>query len=229
MKPHLETELGYVFKDKQLLKLALTHSSFVYENNLGHTYCNQRLEFLGDAVLELLTSDMLYLLYPKLSEGELSKIRANMVCEPSLAARAREISLGKYLRLGRGESVSGGAKKDSILSDALEAVIGAIYLDGGLEFARTFVQKLFKDSAEDGENATSYKVISDHKSHLQEELQKISRIPLEYTIIQEVGPAHQKEFTAQVSHDNRILGTGIGKSKKEAEQNAAASALLTIV
>lgn len=211
-------ELGYEFSNKSLLQQALTHSSYVYEKKLGHAACNERLEFLGDAVLELLASDLLYKRFDGLTEGELSKSRANMVCEPSLAAQARRLGLGMSLRLGRGEASCGGADKDSILSDALEAVIGAIYLDGGLEEARAFIDR-FHDFEND------YGAIDDPKSHLQEVLQKTSRSPVHYNIIEETGPAHLKEFTATVAHEGRILGVGIGKSKKDAERNAAIKAL----
>ena len=215
------TSLNYVFTDLRLLRQALTHSSFVYEHNLGGNASNERLEFLGDAVLELLTSDMLYKRCPNLSEGELSKARANLVCEPSLAAHARRLNLGSNIILGRGETAGGGADKDSILSDALEAVIGAIYLDGGIESAQKFVHGLYENEALNWTSAP----ISDPKSTLQEEIQKRSRNPLIYTIVSESGPAHQKEFVATVAHENRILGKGTGKSKKDAEREAAAMAL----
>ena len=213
--------LSYVFKNPSLLEQALTHSSFVHENSLETKASNERLEFLGDAVLELLTSDMLYRQYPGQTEGELSKRRANMVCEPSLASHARKLGLGALLKLGRGEASCDGAEKDSILSDAMEAIIGAVYLDGGFESARTFVLELFKN-----DDLSQEEIIADPKSDLQEELQKTSRIPLEYAIIKESGPAHQKKFTATVSHEGRILGTGVGKSKKDAERSAASKALL---
>jgi len=211
--------LGYVFTDLHLLQQALTHSSFVYENDSSMIDSNERLEFLGDAVLELLTSDFLYVNYPKLSEGELSKARANMVCEPSLAEHARKLDLGKYIILGRGEAAGGGTNKDSILADAMEAVIGAIYLDGGLEVARKFVNSLYT------ETGLNFQPIADPKSTLQEEIQKSSRDPIVYTVIDEKGPAHQKEFTVTVAHDGKILGKGIGKSKKDAERQAAEIAL----
>ena len=211
-------ELGYVFTNLDLLRQALTHSSFVYENNLGPGASNERLEFLGDAVLELLASDFLYNHCPMLTEGQLSKVRAGLVCETSLASFARRLDLGAYLRLGRGEAAGGGAGKGSILSDALEAIIGAIYLDGGLEAARTFVTDLLIQPL--GQTP-----IADPKSSLQEKVQKTSRDPLVYTIVEETGPAHQKKFTSTVSHKGQILGTGIGKSKKDAERQAAIEAL----
>lgn len=223
--------VSYVFKNQRLLEQALTHSSFVFERKLGQNASNQRLEFLGDAVLELLVSDLLYKSYPKLSEGELSKCRANIVCEPSLAGYARRLGLGKYLRLSRGEAASGGAEKDSILCDAFEALIGAIFLDAqesakgtgidyaGLEAARKFLENLM------GDNFIKSETIPDPKSDLQESLQKKSRIPVIYTLINECGPAHKKEFTVEVSHKGRILGRGTGKSKKDAESNAAIEAI----
>jgi len=215
----LPAGLSYVFTDLSLLRQALTHSSFVFENNLGAKASNERLEFLGDAVLELLISDFLYRRYPNRTEGELSKSRAGLVCEESLAAYARSLVLGKHLRLGRGEVSGGGADKNSILSDAFEALIGAIYLDGGLEAARSFVEGLALDQTWVDEQ------LLDPKSSLQEEIQKTSRIPLVYTITKEIGPAHQKEFTAAVSHEGCVLGSGIGKSKKDAECQAAKEAL----
>ena len=217
----MKLNLGYVFTEPEKLIQALTHSSFVYENNLPTTESNERLEFLGDAVLEILISDLLYNRYPDLTEGELSKRRAGLVCESSLAAYARELGLGSHLRLSKGEFYSGGADKDSILSNAFEAIIGAIYVDGGIEAAKEFVEGLYTKNS----IIQNYSYISDPKSRLQEMIQKESRIPLVYTIIKECGPAHQKEFTVTVSHNGRVLGTGTGKSKKEAERNAADQAL----
>lgn len=211
--------LGYVFKNLRLLQQALTHSSFVFEKGLSGNASNQRLEFLGDAVLELITSDILYENRPNLSEGELSKARANLVCEPSLAAQARKLGLGVHLILGRGEAAGGGANKDSILADALEAVIGAIYLDGGIDAAYKFVKGLHMDES------VNWISISDPKSSLQEKIQKWSREPLVYEIIEEKGPAHEKEFVSTVSHEGRVLGRGAGKSKKESERGAALVAL----
>jgi len=218
----LQHTLGYVFSDAGKLQQALTHSSFVYEHDLGAEASNERLEFLGDAVLELLTSDFLFKKYLKLSEGELSKSRARLVCEITLSNHARRLGLGSYLRLGRGETSSGGADKDSILSDALEAIIGAIYLDGGFKKAQGFViSHLLQD---DVLNVVQSPIL-DPKSSLQEKVQKFSREPLVYEITDESGPAHQKLFTVQVTHENQVLGTGTGKSKKEAEREAAAIAL----
>ena len=222
----MESILGYVFTDLERVKQALTHSSFVYEYNLGTKASNQCLEFLGDAVLGLLVSDLLYNYYPSLSEGELSKARAKLICEPSLAMHAPRLDLGKHLLLSHAESAGGGAEKDSILSDAMEAIIGAIYLDGGLESARTFVNSLFEEDAKKTLTHSAGRAsITDPKSRLQEKFQKASRVALVYEIIGETGPAHKKEFTATVSHKGWILGTGTGKSKKEAECIAATEAL----
>ena len=208
---------GYEFKNPDLLMQALTHSSFVYENNLPASASNERLEFLGDAILGMVSGSYLYNKFEKLTEGELSKTRAALVCEASLAHSARQINLGDYISLSKGEAYGGGRDKDSILSDALEAVIGAVYLDGGLEPARSFVEDLILQESQD--------FIADPKSALQEEIQKKSRIPIVYNIIKETGPPHQREFTSQVSHEEIILGKGTGKSKKEAERKAAEEAL----
>jgi len=215
---------GYVFTDLRLLQQALTHSSFVYEHDLGLSACNERLEFLGDAVLGVLISEFLYKRFPELTEGELSKARANLVCEPTLAMHARNLRLGRYIRLGKGEAAGKGADKDSILSDATEAVIGAIFLDGGMEKAKDFVNSLYADMPIDVTGTP----ISDPKSTLQEIMQKSSRTVPIYAIISEAGPPHQREFTATVAHEGYILGKGIGKSKKDAEQEAAAMALKKI-
>jgi len=218
----LQRTLGYVFSDAGKLRQALTHSSFVYENDLGAESSNERLEFLGDAVLELLASEYLFKKYIKLTEGELSKRRATLVCETTLSNHARRLGLGNYLRLGRGETTSGGADKDSILSDALEAIIGAIYLDGGIKKAQAFVVSHLLEA---DVSVMVQSPILDPKSTLQEKIQKFSREPLVYETTDETGPAHQKLFTVRVIHEGKILGTGSGKSKKEAEQEAAGIAL----
>ena len=212
--------INYEFNDKQLLELALTHSSFSNENNI-HTN-NQRLEFLGDAVLELVISDMLYRLYPDMAEGELTKLRASIVCEPSLCEIAKEIELGKLVLLGNGEEMSGGRERDSILSDALEAVIGAIYLDGGLDSARNFILGRFSDKLENG---ASNCFETDYKSRLQEIVQNQSKTTIVYKIIAEEGPDHDKRFTAEAVNVSSVVGRGVGKTKKDAEQQAAYAAL----
>jgi ribonuclease-3 len=214
---NLQKKLGYVFKQPSLLMQALTHSS--YANERGTESCNERLEFLGDAVLEVTVSDFLYHRYRTLSEGELTKKRASLVYESSLADTARDCGLGPLLRLGRGEAMSGGGRRDSILSDAMEAVFGAVYLDGGFEAAREVILRLLSPKADQAD------LMKDYKSTLQEVLQKDSSETAEYKIIREEGPPHSREFTAQVTHRGRRLGEGTGRSKKEAEQNAARAAL----
>ncbi|MCL2851547.1 MAG: ribonuclease III [Defluviitaleaceae bacterium] len=212
--------LNYEFNDNILLELALTHSSFSNENNLPAS--NQRLEFLGDAVLELVISDMLYCSYPEMDEGELTKLRASIVCEPSLCEVAKNISLGKRILLGNGEEMSGGRERGSILSDALEAVIGAIYLDGGLESVREFIRSNFSDKLESGA-AQGFE--ADYKSRLQEIVQNRSKSTIVYKIVAEEGPDHDKRFTAEAVKDTRVVGRGGGKTKKDAEQQAALAAL----
>ena len=220
MSDQLQTNLGYTFKRHSLLKNAITHSSFIHEHNLDHTHSNERLEFLGDAVLEVCISDFLYHRYPEMTEGDLTKKRAALVCEKSLAALARSLSIGNFLLLGQGEFSEGGRDKDSILSDVLESILGAIYLDGGIEEAQALILRLFEPIAEKITKQTK-----DYKSSLQEYLQKISHETAVYSIINEEGPSHKKAFTAQATHKGKILGTGTGSSKKLAEQAAAKMAL----
>lgn len=217
----LPDALGYAFNDSKLLTRALTHSSYAHEKGLKYDDCNERLEFLGDATLELTISDDLFRSYPNLTEGELTKKRAAMVCEPSLACIARELSLGEYLLLGRGEEQSGGRDRDSLLSDALEAVFGAVLIDGGIAQAQEVILRLFASVSPEETGALT----ADHKTDLQEIIQKNSREPAVYMVVDESGPAHRKAFTVTVSHQGRELGTGQGHSKKEAEQNAAGAAI----
>ena len=213
-------KLNYKFNDKALFELALTHSSFCNENNLGAS--NQRLEFLGDAVLELVTSDILYHKYPSLAEGHLTKLRAATVYEPSLCAIAKEIGLDKAILLGNGEELSGGRERDSIIADALEALIGAIYLDGGFEAAYGFIAANFADRLESN---VQRGFEADYKSRLQEIVQKASKNTVSYRIVAEEGPCHDKLFTAEVVSGDEVVGRGIGRSKKDAEQQAASEAL----
>jgi len=220
MSDQLQTSLGYTFSRHTLLKHAITHSSFVHEQKLDHSESNERLEFLGDAVLELCISDFLYHRYPDMSEGDLTKKRATLVCEQSLAELARGLGIGNYLLLGQGEAMEGGREKDSILSDALESILGAIFLDGGLEEVRALVLRLYEPIAD-----KASKQAKDYKSTLQEYLQKNSHETAVYSIINEDGPPHKKTFTAQASHKGKVLGTGTGGSKKIAEQEAAKMAL----
>ena len=215
----LEARIGYEFKNRNLLILALTHSSYANEKKLGKVGCNERLEFLGDAVLELVTSNYLYRTYQKESEGKLSKIRASLVCEPTLAGCARDINLGKYVLLSKGEDMTGGRSRDSILSDAFEAVIGAIYLDQGIETATKFIETyLFRDV----ENKVLF---FDAKTNLQEIVQGEGKGRLKYVLVKEEGPDHAKIFTVEARLGDTVIGTGAGHSKKAAEQHAAFEAI----
>jgi ribonuclease-3 len=219
----LKERLGLTGGDDSLLQLALTHSSYPCEHRLAPGDDNQRLEFLGDAVLELLISDYLYRTYPHYTEGELTKLRAAVVCEPALASVAREIGLGGYLLMGRGEERSGGRTRPSILADALEALLGAVYLDRGLAEAQRLVREFFVPLI--NQVIEGRRVEADYKTRLQETLQQRSASPLTYTILKEEGPDHDKTFTAAVIYRGRILGSGTGHSKKLAEQQAAKCAL----
>jgi len=220
MSDELQTRLGYTFKRHALLRHAITHASFTHEQGLDSSESNERLEFLGDAVLELCISDFLYHRYSNMSEGDLTKRRASLVCETSLAGIARSLKIGSFLLLGQGEAREGGREKESILSDALESILGAVFLDGGMEEVRHVILRLFEPIAD---KAT--RQVKDHKSTLQEILQKQSQETAIYTITHEEGPPHQKIFTAQASHQGKILGSGTGGSKKIAEQAAAKMAL----
>ena len=214
-----QKKTGYEFKNVELLITALTHSSYSNENRLKKYMCNERLEFLGDAVLELVTSNYLYRTYQKESEGKLSKIRASLVCEPTLAGCARDINLGKYVLLSKGEDMTGGRSRDSILSDAFEAVIGAIYLDQGIETATKFIETyLFKDV----ENKVLF---FDAKTNLQEIVQGEGKGRLKYVLVGEEGPDHAKIFTVEARLGENVIGTGSGHSKKSAEQHAAFEAI----
>ncbi len=218
----LETKIGYSFQNKDLLTLALTHSSYANEHKLGRLCYNERLEFLGDAALELVISKFIYHRFTQMPEGELTKLRASVVCEGSLAAKAKEVSLGNFLRLGKGEEATGGRKRESVLADAFEALIGAVLLDGGMEAVENYILRLMTDVVE--EKKLHFRDM-DYKTKLQEVIQKNSKIPLVYEIVGEEGPDHGKEFFATVTHDKQLLGSGKGHSKKEAEQNAAKAAL----
>ena len=217
-----ERKIAYSFSDKRLLILALTHSSYANELRQGHSENNERLEFLGDAVLDMVVSEYMYRHFPKMPEGELTKLRAAVVCEPSLAKLSRGLGVGRCLLLGKGEETTGGRNRDSILADAFESIIGAICIDGGVGAASQFVTNYLVERIE--QTKTSFRSL-DGKTHLQETIQKTSKIPLRYTVVDEKGPDHDKVFLAQVSHDGKVLGQGSGKSKKEAEQNAANDAL----
>ena len=215
----LEQIIGYTFRNKKLLKQALTHSSYANEKKLGKLGCNERLEFLGDAVLELVSSDVLYAKFPQIPERELTKKRASLVCEPSLAYCARQFDLPKYLLLGRGEDMTGGRMRDSIVSDATEALLGAIYLDGGFEKAREFVLKFILNDMEHKQ------LFYDSKTILQELVQEKGRQTVEYVLTKETGPDHNKQFSVDVLINGTPAGSGTGHTKKAAEQAAAYQAI----
>ncbi len=211
----LENDIRYKFKEVELLKTSLMHTSYINEIGQSKKDSNQRLEFLGDAVLELSTREFFYRENPNMSEGEMSKSRASVVCESSLASCAREIQLGTYIKLGKGEEQMGGRHRDSILSDAFEALIGAIYLDGGLEEARRFVRRVVLSDLEEK------KLFYDSKTILQEIVQANYDEKITYMLIGESGPDHSKMFEVEVKLGEESLGTGAGKTKKAAEQQAA--------
>ncbi|WP_135547086.1 ribonuclease III [Paenibacillus cymbidii] len=217
----LQTLLGVSFRESNLLRQAFTHSSYVNENRGAGGSDNERLEFLGDAVLELTVSDYLYALYPDYAEGELTKLRASIVCEPSLVTFAERLDFGSYVLLGRGEEMTGGRTRPALLADVFESFIGALYLDCGLEAVQAFMDRhFFPHIPREGK-----KPVTDFKTQLQEYIQQASVGTPEYRIVAESGPAHDKEFAAEVWLDDRQLGSGSGRSKKEAEQQAAADAL----
>lgn len=210
---------GLEFNNIALLTLALTHPSYHQDKNLQAD--NQRLEFLGDAVLNLVITEALFEQFPDQDEGEMTKIRAKIVCEKALLQVARVLNLGSYLLLGKGEEMSGGRSRKSILADAVEAVIGAIYRDKGYDAARSFIRRHFQQVISKADSGD----FNDYKSKLQEIVQAKNRQSVTYTILEESGPAHAKIFTAGVYYQKTLLATGCGKSKKEAEQNAAEKAL----
>ena len=216
----LEEKLGYHFHDRRLLEQALCHSSYANERHMDRLLNNERLEFLGDAVLELATSEYLYLNYPQMPEGEATRTRASIVCEQTLALCARDLGLGAWLRLGKGEELTGGRERDSITSDAMEALLGAIYLDGGFANAKEFVHHFILNDIE------HKKLFFDSKTILQEQIQSETEEPLRYELIKEEGPDHNKRFTVHVLLGTEILGTGSGRTKKAAEQEAAYRAIL---
>lgn len=215
----LEQRMGYVFQDKSLLRQALIHSSYVNEHHMSRLECNERLEFLGDAVLELSSSQFLFEKYPDFPEGELTKLRASIVCEPTLADCAEELSLGQELLIGRGEDRTGGREKASLLSDALEAVIGAIYLDGGFANAKEFVVRLILNDIE------HKKLFFDSKTIFQEMVQGNIPGEISYHPLGESGPDHDKTFSVEVWIGEQCMGQGSGRTKKAAEQMAAYRAI----
>lgn len=218
----LQNEIGYHFKDEATLVLALTHSSYVNEHGLTHKDCNERIEFLGDAILELASSDYLYKYYPDYDEGKLTKIRASLVCEGALAEIARQIHLGDYLILGKGEDAMGGRLRDSILSDALESVIGAIYLDGGFTNAKEFVDSFVMNDIEHRQ------LFFDSKSILQEFAQAKNLGDISYNLASSSGPDHDKTFVSEAIIAGEVFGRGEGHNKKMSEQKAAYEAILKL-
>ena len=216
----LETKLGYQFQNPKLLDHALTHSSYANEHHLGSISSNERLEFLGDSVLGMIVADHLYRTFPDLPEGDLTRIRANLVCEGSLVLVAKEWDLGRYLKLGKGENACGGRSRPSILADAVEAVLAAVFLDGGLAHDRDIIQRFLLDRMEQVNRASR-----DHKTYLQELVQRKSGQVLRYELIGESGPDHDKKFDVEVLLNGKPCGKGTGSSKKRAEQAAAAAAI----
>ena len=217
----LEERLGYSFRNRALLETALTHSSYANENRASGIVCNERLEFLGDSVLGVTVADFLYRHFPDMPEGRMTRLRAELVCEQSLHRVALELHLGDYLRLGKGEEHNGGRKRASILSDAVEAVIAAMYLDAGMETAAGFINRCLLDDVRAIETPT----FTDYKTSLQELVQRHSGQVLSYELVGEEGPDHAKTFRVQVCLNGDPIGRGIGRTKKEAEQAAAANAL----
>lgn len=217
----LEQAIAYEFRNRDLLQEALTHSSYANERKINKISCNERLEFLGDAVLEMISSDFLFHKYPDMPEGDLSKLRASLVCETALAECAKRIGLGESIFLGKGEDAGGGREKPSVTSDAFEALIGAVYLDGGFETAREFIMKYV---LWDVENHLAFR---DSKSVLQEIVQSRQGNPvISYRVLEERGPEHNKIFTVEVLVDNVPCGRGEGRNKKAAEKAAAKEAVL---
>lgn len=215
----LEKEIGYIFKDKKLLQTALTHTSYAYEKK---TISNEKLEFLGDSILEFLSSIYIYKNYPDLKEGEMTKVRAQVVCEASLYKVAMAHNFSDFLRLGKSERFTRGQVKPAILADSVEAVIAAMYMDGGLEPVNDFIIKNLKDEIRIASKNVGQK---DYKTVLQEILQKHGDVNIEYKITKESGPDHDKVFEAEVLYNGRILAKGTGKSKKNAEMDAAKLAI----
>jgi|SRR5699024_6182618 len=220
----LEDNLNYSFKDDNLVKRALTHSSYANEHQLGITKSNERLEFLGDTILNLIVSQYLYNKYPNYPEGELTKIRAKVVCESSLAYAARKIDLGKYLLLGKGEEATGGRNRESILADACEAIVGAIYIDSDFKTTNKFLLEQFEVDIVHA--VAKGDLFIDYKTELQERLQRSGKVRVEYVVNREEGPDHSKIFYMDILINEQVVGTGRGRNKKEAEQMAAKEALL---
>lgn len=216
----LEKKIGHSFKDKSLLKLALTHSS--YANECGNpSRCNERLEFLGDSVLSLVVSDYIFKNFKDRPEGELTKLRASLVCEKSLCEFSKQMGVGEHILLGKGEMQNGGRERPSILADAFEAILAALYLDAGMDKAREHVLRFVTDELKHSDD----EVFKDYKTTLQEVIQRNREEQLSYVLSSESGPDHDKCFTVEVRLNSNVIGKGSGKSKKRAEQMAAKQAL----
>ena len=218
----LEKRIEYIFNNKALLKQALTHSSYANEQKIRKNGDYERLEFLGDAVLEMISSEFLFKTHPDMSEGKLTKLRSSLVCEPALAQCAKEIDLGSYMLLGKGEEATGGRYRESITSDVMEALIGALYLDGGYQTAHDFICKYILSDIE------KRILFYDSKTVLQEMIQTKPNQKLVYELIDEIGPDHNKEFVVEAILNGNKVGLGQGKTKKAAEQKAAYEAILTL-
>lgn len=222
----LENSLNYKFNDISLLNLAMTHSSYANEHRLGVVENNERLEFLGDTILNLVVSQYLYKKYPNHPEGELTKIRAKVVCEYSLAYVAKKINTGKFLLLGRGEEATGGRDRESILADAAEAIVGALYMDSDFETTSSILLNLFESDIVRA--VAKGDLFNDFKTELQEFVQKNGKSNMEYMVVKEEGPDHNKKFFIDVFIDGEVIGSGNGRNKKDAEQMAARKALIRL-
>lgn len=217
---NFEKNLGYKFNNRKLLENALTHSSFANENR-NSLSSNERLEFLGDSVLSIIVSDYIYNKFPDMPEGKLTKLRASLVCEQTLCKFSKELGMGEALRFGKGEMLSGGAERPSILADAFEATLAAIYIDGGMEPAKKHVLRFIKQELEHHTDTA----VKDYKTVLQEIIQKNPEEKISYVLVNESGPEHDKMFEFEVKLNSNTIGKGKGKSKKQAEQMAAKQAL----
>lgn len=223
MLQEIQSRINYKFKNIRFLENALTHSSYSNEHRTHGIVCNERLEFMGDSVLGFVCAELLYEKYPHKPEGELSKLRSSLVCETALDKYAKTIELGKYLYLGHGEELGGGRERPSILSDAFEALIAAIYFDGGISEAKKFILPFLSDAIT--EDNKKHSLNHDYKTALQEIAQKNPGEIIKYSVVNETGPDHNKSFTVNVYLNSNLLAAGTGKSKKEAEQDAAHKAL----
>lgn len=223
---NLQAKLKYMFNNDRLLKMALTHKSYAYEReNPNYDMYNERIEFLGDAILEHVISDLLFNQVPELSEGEMTKKRAAIVCEASLSHALKRINGQEYIYLGKCEKNSNGMMKDAIIADAFEAILGAIYIDGGYNIAKTICLELLDEEIK--MVLSGHMISTDYKTRLQEVLQKNGSVKIEYVLVKEEGPEHDKSFTIDVLFNGKKIGEGTGKSKKQAEQEAAHHALIS--